>query len=168
MKRILVTLFLCLTAFIPFSRAQQSMPQSDLLDHLVGKWILKGTLGGKETTHYVDAEWVLNREYMRLYEVSQEKNPKGSPAYEAIIFIEQNPHTNEYTCLWLDSTEGGGLSNGILGRGKPDGDKIPFVFNMKDEAYHNTFIYNRKTDTWQWTLDGEKSGPFARLTLTKR
>jgi hypothetical protein len=52
------------------------------LSRLVGHWVLAGRIAGKETTHDVDGEWVLNHLYVRIHEVSREKDPKGQPAYE--------------------------------------------------------------------------------------
>ena len=168
-QRLTTTLALALVALAGPASAQPAAPT--LLDRLVGKWVLTGVLSGKETTHDVDAEWVLNREYVRLHEVSREKDNRGGPAYEAIIFIAPDPKTGEYVCLWLDNTEGGGLSNDGLARGKPTADSIPFVFFPGTRnAFHNTFVYSTADDTWKWIMDGESDGqlhPFARLTLTR-
>src|SRR6202790_5763841 len=89
--------------------AQQPTAKDPLLDRLTGSWILQGTIAGHETTHDIESEWVLNHEYVRLHETSREKNVQGQPAYEAIVFIEWDESSNEYRCLWLDSTGGGGL-----------------------------------------------------------
>ena len=67
--------------------AQQLTLQDPLLDHLVGKWVLRGTIEGRETTHDIIAEWVLGHQYVRLHEVSREKNAQSQAAYEAIVFI---------------------------------------------------------------------------------
>ena len=90
--------------------AQQPAHKEPLLDRLAGNWILQGTIAGHETTHDIESEWVLNHEYLRIHEASREKNAQGQPAYEAIVFIESNESSNEYRCLWLDSTGGGGLA----------------------------------------------------------
>lgn len=100
----------------------------ELLDRLAGHWVLQGTIAGKQTTHDVQVDWVLKREYLRLHEVSREKDAKGDPAYEAIVFISWDPKTQLYICLWLDSTAGGGLSAEGLARGKKSGDSISFLF----------------------------------------
>jgi len=143
-----------------------------LLDHLVGKWVLNGQIDGKQTTHDIDAEWVLNREYLRLHEVSRERNAKGGPAYEAIVLFSWDQRAGQYSCLWLDTTGGGGLSGNGIGRGKPDADSIPFAFKFPDgNVFHNTFIFDQKAGSWQWVMDGEEGGklqPFARVTLTKK
>src|SRR5438045_8952039 len=82
----------------------RSAQHGPLSDRLVGKWVLQGTIGGKETTHDVDADWVLNDGYVRLHEVSREKDSNGLPAYEAIMFISWDETSREYSFLILDST----------------------------------------------------------------
>lgn len=56
---------------------------TQLLNDLVGRWLMNGTIAGKRTTHDVNVEWVLKREYLRFHEVSREKDVRGGPAYEA-------------------------------------------------------------------------------------
>lgn len=151
--------------------AQEAALKDSLLDHLVGKWVLQGTIAGKETTHDILAEWVLGHEYVRLHEVSREKDAKGQPAYEAIVFIGWDKRSLEYACLWLDSTGGGGLTAQAIGHAKRGGEKIAFLFKGQDGSiFHTTFAYDKGTDTWKWLMDGEEGGklqPFARVTLTK-
>jgi len=147
-------------------------PPETLLDHMIGSWILRGNVEGRETTHDVTAEWILGHEYVQIHEVSREKDAQGRPQYEAVILIERNPKSGEYACQWLDSTGGGALFTQVIGHGERDGDKIPFLFKMNDGSlFHNTFVYNSAGDTWQWILDGEEKGklkPFARLELKKK
>jgi hypothetical protein len=152
--------------------AQQPTLQDPLLDHLIGNWVLQGTIAGKDTTHDVVSEWVLGHEYVRLHEVSREKNAKGQAAYEAIVFIGWDQSSSRYACLWLDSTGGGGLSAQAIAYAKRSGDEIPFLFKGQDGSiFHTTFAYSKGTDTWQWLMDGEEGGklqPFARVRLTKK
>ena len=155
------------------SSAQAPIRKDPLLDRLTGSWILQGTIAGHQTTHDIESEWVLNHEYLRLHETSREKNVQGQPAYEAIVFIEWDESSNEYRCLWLDSTGGGGLSAPIA-LGKRGNDDIAFFFKNKDEkdsGVHTTFAYSRGTDTWSWLIDNEDSGKltsFARVKLTRK
>lgn len=165
---ILVLLFM--TSFS--ASAEQPTRKDLLLDRLAGSWILQGTIGGHETTHDIEAEWVLNHEYLRLHETSREKGVQGQPAYEAIIFIEWDESSNEYRCLWLDSTGGGGLFAPIA-PGKRGNDEIAFLFRDKDKdnGVHTTFVYSKGADTWNWLIDNEHGGkltPFARLKLTRK
>lgn len=142
-----------------------------LLDHLAGDWVLKGTLGGKQSTHDIHADWILNHEYLRLHEVSREKKANGDPAYEAIVLISWEPKTQEYTCLWLDNTAGGGLSVPVA-RAKREEHAIPFVWVFSPiHSLHTTFTYDNRSDTWNWTIDDVTDGKpdrFANVTLTRR
>jgi hypothetical protein len=142
-----------------------------LLDHMVGNWVLRGTMAGGEATYDIDAEWVLNREYVRLHEVSRDLGAKGAPSYEAFVFISWDQRSSEYACVLLDSA-GGGLSADSIGRAKPSEDTIPFLFKLANgHIFHTTLIYNGAAGTWQWVMDDEANGhlhPFARVTLTKR
>ncbi len=166
LKAISITILISLQA-----SAQQSTFQDPLLDHLIGHWILRGTIGGKETVHDVAAEWVLGHEYVKIHEVSREKDAKGQAAYEAIVFIGWDPSSHQYACLWLDSTGGGGLSAQAIAHGKRSGDEIPFLFELGGgSSLHTTFAYSKDTDTWQWRIDNEEAGKmqsFARVKLLK-
>lgn len=145
--------------------------QEPLLAHLVGHWVLRGTIDNQQTIHDVDAELVLNGGYVQLHEVSREQAATGGAAYEAIVFISADSTTGEYRCLWLDNTGNGGLSAAAIGRARPAGDSIPFVFRTGGGDFHTTFIYDAATDSWRWVMDGESGGqlqPFARVTLTRR
>ncbi|HTP69404.1 MAG TPA: hypothetical protein VMJ35_10915 [Dongiaceae bacterium] len=143
----------------------------ELLDHLAGQWVLQGTIAGKQTTHDVQANWVLKREYLRLHESSREKDSKGDPAYEAIVFIGWDAQTQQYACLWLDSTAGGGLSAPGIAHGKRSGDSIPFLFTLSaSDSIRNTFVYDRRADTWKWLIDNETNGKsqrFADVNLSR-
>jgi hypothetical protein len=159
--------FFCAVASMAFGQTE-----APLSDQMIGNWVLQGTIGKKETTHDVKAEWVLNREYVQIHEVSREKNEKGAPAYEAIIFIQWDPKKSEYSCLWLDSTEGGGLSAEGMAHGKPEADRIPFLFKGPgNDGIRNTFVYDKGTGSWQWIIDnlsGDKATRFADVRLTKQ
>jgi hypothetical protein len=152
--------------------AQEQGFQDELLGHLAGTWILRGTIAGEETTHDIVAEWVLGHYYMRLREVSREKTEEGAPLYEAIVFIGWDQPSSRYVCLWLDSTGGGGLAGEALGYAEPGGDELAFLFKMgEDKLWHTTFFYDRDGDTWKWLMYSESEGmqnPFARVTLTRK
>jgi hypothetical protein len=142
-----------------------------LLNHLVGAWILRGTIAGKQTTHDVQAAWVLNKEYLQLHEISREKSASGGAAYEAIVYINWDVKARQYTCLWLDSTAGGGLSPEGIARANQAGDSIPFIFTLSaSDEIHTTFSYDKAADTWQWLIDNVVNGRtqrFANVTLNR-
>jgi len=150
--------------------ARQPPSPASLFSHLAGRWVLRGTIQNQQTTHDVDAAAVLNGGYMQLHEVSREKDAKGAPAYEAIVYLSLDPKTSEFACLWLDTTSSAGLAPGAtMGRGTASGNSIALLFKTGADTFHTTFIYNPSADSWQWQMDGESGGkttPFARVTLT--
>jgi hypothetical protein len=169
MKRIAALIVVCLTAIgIAISQEPQPTFQDPLLDRFQGSWVLKGTIAGKETTHDVTNAWVLNHQFLRLHEVSREKNGKSEPAYEAMVFVGWDEATSRYVAIWLDIW--GGFSKATVGYAPRTGDEIRFLFNDGKSDFHTTFIYDRKADVWEWRMDAEDNGklkPFARVKLSK-
>ncbi len=166
-RRILLPLVLFTTTTVV---AQQPPVKSPLLDHLAGKWVLQGTIAGQDTTHDIDAEWVLDHHYLRIHEVSRQINDKGLPKYEATVFIGWNEETKDYACVWLDIY--GGLSTVSFGVASPKQNELPFVF--KDDkgavSFSNDFVYDATANTWEWRMDNVANGvskPFGRVKLTK-
>ena len=118
--------------------AQQTTAQDSLLDRMVGKWVLQGTIAGSETTHDIIMEWVLGHQYVQLKEVSHEKDMNGNPLYEAIVFICWEQKLNQYSCLWLDNTGNGGLSTQAVGHAKAkQKEKIQILPNMLKTGLKN-------------------------------
>ena len=151
--------------------AQDANFQDALLDKFAGNWVLEGEIAGGDATHDIIAGWVLGHQYFRFHDVSRKTVEGGIPLYDATVFIGWDEPSSRYVCLWLDSTGGGGLSNGILGYAEPSDDKLAFVFGMDNETFHTTFAYDREKDSWDWTMNAERDGertPFARATMIKR
>ncbi len=159
-----------LCACAALAQAPTTPANDPLLDKLAGHWVIRGTVLGKQTTHDLVAEWVLGHQYLRLHEVAHEKNAQGQPAYEAIVFVAVDRASEGYTCLWLDSTTGDGLSIEGLGRAKREADALAFVFRDKQGqvSFTNTFAYDKAADVWTMKLDNVADGKpkeFARFEL---
>jgi hypothetical protein len=173
-SRVLLALaFTCLTMQASQTQSQGSTAPEALLDAMVGHWVMTGTIARKPTTHDVDVDWVLKREYIRIHEVSRDKDAGGGPTYEAWIYIVWDAKTSEYAVMWLDNTAATSFSADGIGHAKPDGDRIPFIFKDADgSGIHTTFAYDRPRDTWSWTIENVdtsgRSSPFAALTLTRK
>ena len=167
----LISLIFLLVMSVPATLKAQQLPDS-LLNKLIGNWTLNGIIDGQKTIHDIDVQRVLNGQYVQLKEVSREKDQKGNPLYEAIVYICWEESKKQYSCLWLDNTSNGGISNGIIGRANQNGDKIELIFKYGDtNQFHTTFLYDKGTNTWQWLMDGEENGKlqsFARVILTKK
>lgn len=161
---------LCLVMVCCPTWAESAMPVTvaALLNHLAGAWVLRGTIAGKPTVHDIQAMWVLNHEYLQIHEISREKDAGGGAAYEAIIYIGWDAKARQYTCLWLDTTSGEGLSSGVIARANPAGDSIPFLFPMSaSDQIHTTFIYDKTSDSWQWLIDDVANGKSQRFADVK-
>lgn len=174
-RRLISALVLAALAAPAAALAQErtaSAPEA-LLDKMAGHWLLTGTIGRQPTTHDVDIEWVLKREYIRIHEVSREKDAGGDAAYEAWIYLVWDAKGREYAVMWLDNTAATNFAPEGVGHAQPDGDRIPFIFKDADgSGIHTTFTYNRAKDTWSWTIDNVNtsgiSSPFARVTLVRK
>jgi len=152
--------------------AAPSSLHDPLLDRLLGTWVLRGVIAGKPVTHVVEAQWVLAHEYIQIHETSRSKTAHGAPEYEAIVYIGWNPDNKQYACLWLDTTGGNGLAGWAIGHARADSTRLAFVFSdpAGEPSVHNTFAFDRLTNSWQWTIENIEKGqprPFATVTLTR-
>lgn len=173
LRLLLTILVVVVCSFTRPTSAAAPVYTDPLLDRLVGTWVLRGQIARKDTTHDVVAEWVLDHQYVRLHEVAREKDGKGNAAYEAIVFIGTGRPAHEYTCLWLDSTGGGGLVPEGFGHAMRVDGEIPFVFldGSGKISFKNTFAYDKGTDSWAWIMDNVVDGkakPFGRVKMTRR
>lgn len=155
--------------------AQDRTPTApeELMDRMVGQWTLTGTIAKKPTTHDVEIDRVLHRQYVRIHEVSREKDTSGEPGYEAWIYIVWDPQPKEYALLWLDNTAATNFSGEGIGHAVPEGDRIPFLFTFKDgTGIRTTFAYDRARDAWSWTIANldvsGNSSPFADVVLVRK
>jgi len=172
MRRILV--FAIALIILAGANICPAAPLNDpLLERLTGTWILRGTIARKQTTHDVTADWMLDHQYLRIHEVSREKNDQGKPQYEAVVLLGWDANLSAYQCLWLDTTGGDGLRAEGIGQGKRDGDAIPFIFKERDGSisFSNTFAFDKSDGSWSWRMDNIKDGkaiPFGLVKLTRR
>jgi hypothetical protein len=154
----------------PQPQSPAGNPQRELLERLTGRWVMRGTISGQQTTHDIEAQWVLDKEYIQIHEVSREKKPDGKAQYEAIIYVVWEPKAGEFACLWMDTTAIANFPPEGVGHAPPSGDRIAFIFQDPDGGIHTTFAYDRAKNAWTWTIDNESNGkltPFAQLALTR-
>lgn len=137
----------------------------DLLDHLVGKWYVKGTIvGGRPIEHVCDAEWTLNHQFLKVHflDVGAGARAAGRPQYEALVFIGYDNMSARYVVHWIDVF--GGRFSETLGYGNHVGDggsadnAIRFVFEYPDGPLHNTFTWNGEAGTWSIVIRQKDEG----------
>lgn len=155
------------------AQAPAAATPESLMESMTGEWVMEGTIDDEKVTHDVRVDRILNRQYVRIHELAREKDAAGEPAYEAWIHIAWDKANGEFVVMWLDNTGVTNFSADGVGHGKPDGDRIPFVWKMADgSGIRNTFAYDRASDTWSWAIDNvDKAGqssPFGRVTLKRK
>lgn len=140
----------------------------DLVNHLVGSWKIEGAVMGMSAHHDVEADWVLNHQFLRITEKTSADAPAGESKYDAVWYLGWDGVSERYV-LHLMDTFGGRFSE-TLGYGTRDGNQIKFVFEYPDGPFHNTYRWNPAEKSWQWLLEQkDKDGkwtPFADLRLT--
>src|SRR5215471_1043496 len=146
------------SVLVAVAGAQRPPVSSPLLDHLAGTWVLHGTIAGKQTTHDITAEWVANHQYLRLHEVSREKAADGTPQYDALIHIGWDEEKKIYPIIFLDNFWNIGPE--AIGAGTPGDNALRFVWKDAKGAigFTNDFLYDPKTDSWQWIMDNVVDG----------
>ena len=69
----------------------------ELLDHLAGKWDVKATAHDEKFTLNLEAEWVMNHQYLHIHFKSREVVPWLNVPFEGEFFFGNNPSEKRYT-----------------------------------------------------------------------
>ena len=142
--------------------------KDDLADHLAGAWTLTGQVRGRDAHHDVQAEWVLNHQFLRIHEKTAPPAPASERRYEAIWFLGYDSVSERYVLHLMDVF--GTRYSETLGYGTRDGNSIRFVFEYPDGPFHTTYRWSPETGSWQWLLEQkDKDGKwtnFADFKLT--
>ena len=152
--------------------AAQTPPEwhDELIENLAGAWKLEGNVMGKPAHHDVQAEWVLNHQFLCIREKTSANAPANERRYDSIWYLGYDPVSERYV-LHLMDTFGARFSE-TLGYGIRDGNQIKFVFEYPDGPFHNTYRWNPAEKSWEWLMQQkDKNGkwtPFAALKLTRR
>jgi hypothetical protein len=171
------TLFLCIALLIVLrsvdSLAQAPEWHDELVDRMTGNWKLTGQVMGHDAHHAVQAEWVLNHQFLRIHEKTATDAPPDEHSYEATWFLGYDPVSERYILHLLDVF--GARFSETLGYGTRDGNALHFVFEYPDGPFHTTFRWS-PDNSWEWLMqqknvqqknnDGKWSD-FADLHLTK-
>jgi hypothetical protein len=143
--------------------------RDDFVDHMAGAWTLTGQVLGREAHHDIQAEWVLNHQFLRLHEKSAVSAPPSERRYEAIWFLGYDSVSERYVLHLFDIF--GTRYSETLGYGLRDGNAIRFVFEYPDGPFHTTYRWSPETGTWHWLLEQkDKDGKwttFADFKLTR-
>jgi hypothetical protein len=152
------------------SSAQGSAGWPDnLVDRMAGTWKSQGQVMEREAHHEVQAEWVLNHQYLRIQEKTAAGAPDTERRYEAIWYLGYDSVSERYVLLLMDVF--GARFSETLGYGVREGNQIRFTFEYPDGPFHTIFRWNPDSDTWEWLMEQkDKNGKwtsFADLKLSK-
>jgi hypothetical protein len=143
--------------------------QEGLVKYLAGSWKLEGKVMGNNAHHDVQADWVLNRQFLRIQEKTAANAPATERRYDSIWYLGYDSISERYV-LHLMDTFGARFSE-TLGYGTLDGNQIRFVFEYPDGPFHNTYRWNADENSWQWLMEQKDKGgkwvPFANLKLIR-
>jgi hypothetical protein len=148
--------------------AQSSGPAAmdSLLGHLVGQWQMSGTVRGHPASYTLDATRVLQGSFVELHMVDVNR----PPVYEARVFIGVDSAKGQYIAHWLDRF--GAAYSVPHATGSARGDSLWLDFPYPSGAFHDTFVYDRRTDAWYFRLEAADStggwGLFAEYQVRRR
>jgi hypothetical protein len=128
-----------------------------LLDHLVGRWRMTGSVRGQPATYTLDGARVLQGRFVELHmeDVNQ------PPAYEARVFIGVDSGGSQYIAHWLDKF--GAAYSIPHATGHARGDTLVLTFSYPTGPFRDTFVYHRPTDSWHFRLEAADSTRAWRL-----
>ena len=142
-------------------------PPAPLLDRLVGRWTMDGTVRQKAATYRLDAVWVLQRRFVELHMVDARHTPAQ---YEARVFIGADTASGALLAHWLDNT--GAAYSVPPATGQVRGDSLTLDFPYVGGAFHDTFVYDSSSDSWTMRLDAADGAGgwtrFADYRVTRR
>jgi len=154
--------------FASFAQAPAEW-RDELAEHLTGSWNMGGQVMGRDAHHDVQAEWVLNHQFLRIHEKTAVDAPAAEHKYEAIWFLGYDSISDRYV-LHLFDVFGTRFSE-TLGYGTRDGNAIRFVFEYPDGPFHTTFRWSPEKDSWEWLMEQKDKDArwtnFADLKLTR-
>lgn len=144
------------------------MNDDEFLSNLVGQWLLTGQMGAVGLRQEVTAAWTLGGKFLRVYfnSVAPADNPTAD--YEAVYHIGFNEREQLYVMHLLDTTEVPTAC--VVGLGRRNGNRLPFLFAYGDTPFTNTFIWLPQQGSWRFLQTYEENGrthTFAEKEMTR-
>ncbi|PYX86674.1 MAG: hypothetical protein DMG68_14655 [Acidobacteria bacterium] len=173
LRRTVILTTLCLSGMLWAQNAPVPLDgpkrifHDDLLEQLAGKWRLSGTIMGRNAEHDVQAEWVLNHQFLRVHEKEIVPAKTDAVPYEAIVMIGYDNASERYVAHWMDVY--GGRVSETLGYGRRAQDAVEFVFEYPDGPFRTTFRWLPDKKQWQWLMKTKNASgiwaDFGSMTL---
>jgi hypothetical protein len=139
--------------------AQPSVPlrMDSLLQRLVGRWEMSGTVRGNAVAYRLDVERVLQGRFIQLHMEDVSRPPR----YEASVFLGVDSAQSRYIAHWMDAFGAGfSIPPGI---GAMRGDTVQLRFDYPGGPFRDHFVYDRRQDSWYFRLESQDTSRVWRL-----
>jgi hypothetical protein len=147
------------------AQAPAAAHADSLLERLVGRWRMTGSVRGKPVTYTMDAARTLQRSFVELHMTDVARPPD----YEARAFVGTDS-TGRIIGHWLDRF--GAAYSIPHATGGVRGDTLVMTFAYADGPFRDTFVYHRGRDRWSIRMEsGDSTGawrPFASYEVRRR
>lgn len=174
-KKSFVLITLCILLFISNSFAQSTEDttdrrfQDDLLDHIVGKWGVTAMAHGSLFTSDLEAEWVLNHQYLLIHLKSHEIIPWWHVQMEYYEYIGYNHYQKKYTVHGMSIEGDEDLSEGFS-YGYRNGNEFKTVSKFgADSLIVQRFTWEPVSGLWtiksNWLIAGKEGEVFLDMKL---
>jgi len=143
------------------------VPSADdaFLDDLEGRWIMRGTLGGKPVTYDAVGQRVLSGAWLKFHMSDSGKPPR----YQADVFLGYDAKARDFIVHWLDQF--GAAGGRVVATGHRDGEQLVFTFPYAEGAFRDTFQRDKQKGTWTLLLESQRKdgtwSTFANYNLTR-
>lgn len=88
---------------LPLAAQAPAAWQDDLVHHLAGSWKLEGKVMGNPAHHDVQADWVLNRQFLRIQETTSADAPATERRYDSIWYLGYDSVSERYVLHLMDT-----------------------------------------------------------------
>ncbi len=139
----------------------------DFLEHLIGRWSVRGRMGDVALYQEATAERVLDDLFVEMRFRSIRVGADGNPDYAAVYLIGREPKSGLYVLSLFDTA--GVAAPPVPGLGTREGNSVRFHFEYAGGPWTNTFTWIPTTRSWRHVITHEEAGKtvtFAQKELT--
>jgi hypothetical protein len=150
---------LCLAVTAPLLAQHATRGAADgLLDRLVGRWRMTGSVRGRPAAYTLEAARVLQGRFVELHMVDDNR----PPGYEARVFVGADTAGGRVIAHWLDNF--GAAYSVPHATGEVRGDTLLLAFPYPSGAFRDTFTYDSSADAWHFRLEtADSTGAWRRF-----
>ena len=119
------------------------------LNALIGKWDMRGTLGGQPVQYHAAAKRVLMGGFVSLHMI----DAAAAPQYEADLYLGFDAKAGDYVGHWLDRYGAAGAR--VVATGRRNGEVLILDFPYTDGWFRDTFTRHCDTGTWSLLIEAQ-------------